>query len=419
MGAATLSRVRTEMLRGRRWRGWAVVGVALGYAFLSWLPVGYLSYGDTVPHGLGRRLWWPFWNPTATVLLTAGAFLVAWGLHRLGSRRWLTALAVAGSVACLLAAYVFYRGSAGHYAAATDRATALQYGAEELLAGRNPYYRHTQLGNTISPMLGGLLLAVPFVLTHGDLYWQGLVWFVLLIGGLTWWCGARAGVVTAALLFLSPAFRFELAIQSDGWVNGAALVVTGTAVYLLAGRYRASRWWTTAYVVAAILFALAFSYRFIYAVLALPLLVLLWRHYGRRAALTAAIPAGLASAVLIFGPYLADPAVYAPFTKAGLGTSETTVPGLPLITAVACIGVTVIGTLLMRSLAGVWGTMFAVSLVFIALTGWGQHQWYQYLTYAYNGAALVFGLVALALPTNAPEGVRRDRSLLADLRRGR
>ena len=52
-----------------------------------------------------------------------------------------------------------------------------------------------------------------------------------------------------------------------------------------------------------------------------------------------------------------------------MGTTEFTVPGLPIITAVACVLVTVAGTFLMRSMAGVWGTMFAVSLVFITLTG--------------------------------------------------
>ena len=45
-----------------------------------------------------------------------------------------------------------------------------------------------------------------------------------------------------------------------------------------------------------------------------------------------------------------------------------------------------------------------------------QHDWYQYLTWAYNGAALVFALFALCLPLRPPPGVATDRTLLEDLR---
>lgn len=398
--------------RERRWRPWEVLTVALAYAYLSWLPVGFM----TQRAGSMGRMGWPFVNLPTTIAVSLVAFAVAWGVMAVPARRWATPVHLLGMALSVLFAYWVYRQYVDHYAPVTDRATALQYGAEELLAGRNPYYRHTQLDNTISPMVGGLLLAVPFVLTSGDMYWQGLVWLVLTIAFLSWLCGTRAGLVTGALLVLSPAFRLELSIQSDGWLNGAALAVTGTAVYLLAARYRRSTWWTAAYVAAALVFAMAFSYRFIYAVLALPLGALVWRHYGRRALLTAAIPAGVASVLLIFVPYLADPAVYAPFTKAGLGSRPGMIANLPLLTGLACAAVAVVGTLLLRTLAGVWGTMFVASVVFITLTGWGQHDWYQYLTWAYNGAALVFALFALCLPLRPPPGVATDRTLLEDLR---
>lgn len=403
--------------RTRRWRPWEVVLVALAYAFLSWLPVGYRGRGGDIPAAMGA-MGWPFWTIPGSILLSLAAFVAGWFLMGLPQRRWAVPLYVVGMALCLYATLLVYNHYGPHFAPLSDRATALQYGFEELRAGHNPYYRHTQLDNTISPMLGGIILAGPFVLAHGDLWWQGMIWLGIVMAFLSWLCGARTGLVAGALLVFSPAIRFEVSIQSDGWINGAALAVSGTLLYLLAGRYRRSRWWTAAYVAAALFFALAFSYRFIYAVIALPLGVLLWRHYGLRAMLTAAVPAGVASAVLIFGPYLADPTVYAPFTKASLGTSETTVPGLPLITAIACVAITLVGTLLMRSLAGVWGTMFAVSLVFVVLTGWGQHAWYQYLTYAYNGAALIFVLFALSLPLRPPPDAATDRSLLADLRSG-
>ncbi|MEP7160344.1 MAG: hypothetical protein ABI746_04515 [Dermatophilaceae bacterium] len=51
-----------------------------------------------------------------------------------------------------------------------------------------------------------------------------------------------------------------------------------------------------------------------------------------------------------------------------------------------------------------------MSMTFIVLTGWGQREWYQYLTWAYNRATIVFGLFALVLPVTRPPGVR-ERSV--------
>ncbi|MBW3084681.1 hypothetical protein KEM60_00870 [Austwickia sp. TVS 96-490-7B] len=406
----------------RLWKAWYVLPIAVAYGLLSWIPIGYLTRKSQNPRGMGK-LSVPFWGVELSVLCGVVGFLVVWlalmspWAQRLERRhpRVVTAACLVGMVVVLLLAYDVYRTYVAHYAPVTDRATALQYGWEELAAGRNPYYRHTQLDNTISPMVGGLVLAGPFVLTHGDMYWQGMVWLVITLAFVTWLCGPRAGVVVGSLMIFSPTVRLEVAIQSDGWINGAALVIFTTGLYLLAGRYRRSTWWTAAYLLMAVLFALAFSYRFIYAVIALPLAVLLWRHHGLRAMLTAAIPAAVLSGLLIFVPYLLDPDVYAPFQKADLGTTANTVPHLPLITGVACVIATVVGTLVMRTMSGLWGTMFAVSMVFITLTGWGQHEWYQYLTYAYSGAAFLFVLMAMVLPLRLPAEVSEKRSLATEM----
>lgn len=398
-GAATASLDELDS-GGRRWTAAQVVPAAAAYAVLSWLAAAFRYHGGDA-RALGWMAW-PMWNLPRAFIVSAVAFGLVWlVLYRRGRQSMsppAALLCLATMVAATVLAYLVYRHYVGHLAPVADRATALQYGFEELMAGRNPYYRHTQLGNTISPMLGGIILAGPFVLANGTLYWQGMVWLVLGMAFLTVVAGWRAGAAFGALLTLSPTLRVELPMQSDGWVNGVALAVIGTGLYLLAARHRRSGAWTAAYVGMSLLFALAFSYRFIYAVLALPLVVLLWRHFGRRTMLTAAIPAAIASALLTFMPYLADPSVYAPFAKASLGTTSHTVADLPLITAIACVLTTVAGTLVMRTIAGVWGTMAAVGMVFVTLTGWGQHDWFQYLTYAYNGALVAFLLFALLLP---------------------
>lgn len=365
---------------------------------------------------------WPFWSVQHAVGVSllvfglVGVFLIGRAARRprprgspplpLARNTRVDVVCILGMIAVLALAYLMYARYVDHYAPLTDRATALQYGFEELLGGRNPYFRHTQLDNTISPMLGGILLAGPFVLISGTMYWQGLVWLALTMVFLAVLCGPRFGFAAGAVLLASPAIRLELSVQSDGWLNGAALAIFGTALYLLAGRIQRSRLWLTAAVAMSVVFALAVSYRFIYVVVALPLGVLIWRHFGVRALVVTALPAAVVSLGLILGPYLADPSVYAPFEKVSLGATVKTIPHLPALTAGACVLVAAVGAWRVRTIAGVWATMFAMSMTFIVLTGWGQREWYQYLTWAYNGATIVFGLFALVLPVTPPPGVR-------------
>ncbi|WP_143114763.1 hypothetical protein [Austwickia chelonae] len=400
-----------------RWHPIKIVPLSLVYALLSWLPIGYLSRGGGDSWNLGP-MGNPFWSPGITVVLSVIAFSIALILFNVKRENiWIDLLSILGIIVVMASAYYIYRAYVSHYAPVTDRATALQYGWEELVAGKNPYYRHTQLDNTISPMLGGIILAGPFATLHGDLYWQGLTWLLMTMIFLAVLCGPRAGFISGALLIFSPAMRLEISIQSDGWLNGAALAISGTCVYLLARKSHLSRWWMSAYIAMSLLFALAFSYRFIYAVVALPLIALLWRHFGAKTMMFGAIPAGTLSALLIFTPYFLDPSVYAPFEKASLGTSSTSVPHLPLITAVTCLVITVVGTFLLRTIAGVWGIMGFMSVAFVLLTGWGQHSWYQYLTWAYNGATLVFILFALMLPRIHPTGTASSENFLETLLR--
>lgn len=423
-------------LRSSIWPARQLLPVAAAYALLSWLPVAYLSTMRGEASKLGSTGWlgWPFVSIPVTVLLTAVLFALAWwAMNAMQPRRFSHAGArnadlpgrvevarrvdiarrvdVARRVdsacavcllAVLLVAYVVYIKYVEYYAPVTDRATALQYGFEEVLAGRNPYYRHTQLDNTISPMLGGILLAGPFVLASGTMYWQGMVWLLVTLSFLAWWRGPRMALVAGMLLLASPAMRLELALQSDGWVNGAALAIIGTTLHGLAGRSGRSRAWLAATLAVSVLFGMALAYRFIYLVVALPLGVLIWRRFGGRALLVAAAPAAVVSVALILGPYLADPSVYAPFQKASLGTHDHSLPHLPLITAVACSVVAAIGAASTRTIAGVWGTMCAVSVVFVVATGWGQGAWYQYLTWAFNGAALIFAFFAVGRPIANP-----------------
>ncbi len=389
--------------RSSAWSIRYVVPVAAAYALLSWLPVGYLAStrGAADPLDVGRGLALPFSSVLASALVSAVLFMLAWwvmGRAWPGRSRWGRRVDIVCAVCLpliLVTAYLLYVRYVGYYAPVSDRATALQYGFEEFLAGRNPYSRHTQLDNTISPMLGGIIMAGPFVLAWGTMYWQGLTWLAATLAFLAWWRGPRLAFVAGVLLLVSPTMRLELAIQSDGWVNGAALAIVGTTLYALAGRHDRSHAWLAATLTVSALFGFALAYRFIYLVVVFPLGALIWRRFGARALLVTAVPAAIVSLVLILGPYFADPSVYAPFEKASLGTNDHSLPHLPLITAVACSLVAVGGAGIARTIAGVWGTMFAVSVVFIVLTGWGQGAWYQYLTWAFNGATLIFAFFAI------------------------
>lgn len=314
--------------------------------------------------------------------------------------RWACALGCIGSLAA--AAYI-YLAWVDHYAPVTDRATALQIGWDLLRAGENPYTGQTQLGNPIAPMLGGIILAGAFITATGSLYWYGITALIVLIVVLARVAGVRASFAVGALLVFSPMIRLELYSQSDSWINVLWLALAGAFAHWSICRRTLRASTVVAIIVAGLVFGLAAAYRYIYSPMVIPLLALMLRDAGWRRTAIFAIPAGVVSIALSLGPWIADPAIYAPFIKADHADSAS-IPHFRFFLMIAMLLVYVVGALLVRSVAGVFVVSAAGTVIMVLMLIWAGDGWVSYEAVAYDGAALVLTLLAASWPAAQTPG---------------
>lgn len=414
-------RVRGESSEVHAWSAVECALLVLVFAVTSWFPVDYVLDGGGPE--VGSRAWpvtsWPLALVTAVVSVVA--------VDRLLLRRrppvWVCALTVAAS--WCLAAGVYLRW-VPRYRLVTDRATALEIGWRALASGQDPYSFHTQLGNPIAPLPGGLVLAGPTMTVFGDLRWYGLIWAAVLLAACWWGAGARAAAAVAVLGAVSPMLRLELYSQSDAWINAGALVLFGSLGWWAAGRVGVSlgrvgaltgvstpgggaddaprprgreRGWAMVAALAGALFGLALAYRVILAPVALPLAVAMWRRVGTRAVVPFLAPAALVAVVATATPVLVNPSAVGPWAMAAHHAESPRTPYLGMMLATAMLLVTALGAWRARSLRTVWATMAASLATMVALVWWGQAKGYpSYETVAYDGALLVFTLAAAVTP---------------------
>ncbi len=156
----------------------------------AWLPLALLTLVLAGP-SLGKLQKYLGAPAMVGYLLALGPVLW-WLLHRAWpafatrcaqSRRTLLFCVLAG-VALLTTAFavVYPIADSGVVAGGSDRDEALDIAVEELLNGRYPYHRRTEVsgphalgGTRISPLPGSFLLATPFVLFGASTIWFELV----------------------------------------------------------------------------------------------------------------------------------------------------------------------------------------------------------------------------------------------------
>jgi hypothetical protein len=140
-----------------------------------------------------------------------------------------------------------------------DGNEALNIGARELLQGRYPYYRHTQLGNPIAPLPGAIFLAMPFVALSDSAY-QNLFWLVLF----AIFCRALFGnfrvslLILATILLLSPSVIQGLILGGDRTANTLYVLLLSSLLVYLSTRDKRNDLLAAA---AALLFGIALSSR--------------------------------------------------------------------------------------------------------------------------------------------------------------
>ena len=177
------------------------------------------------------------------------------------------------------------------------------------MSGRSPYAAETNLGTPISPMLGGILLAAPFVVIGGNVYWMGMTWLSAATLFMTLRSGAQASLAFLALMIASPLVRIELVNQSDLVVNGLALLLFGSLSLWLARRARVNAIWGSLFAASAAGFAFAVAYRIPFGLVAIPLVAYLWRLAGSTMTLLWVAILGSTVAGLTAIPWIMDPQV--------------------------------------------------------------------------------------------------------------
>lgn len=375
----------------RRW-GWRDAVAA--FALLVVVNIG-------VPTYVAGPLTWP--GARLTLPALALAVVVCW-VACMSHRRlpaWAAWAALALVVGVGIGWYIHFEPVWGPR---SDNADALLQGVRQLLAGRDPYLAKTFLGGTLSPMLGGFLLALPIVVVFGGLYLQQIIWLLGSAAAMVKAVGPHAALMAAALFVASPWTRMALPNQSDNWITAAGVALFGSLGYHYADPKRPARagFWLT-----SILFGVALVYRFIFWLAVIPLIVLFVRRYGWRRMWLWMTPAGIVTVALIVLPWFWDRQAYldGPIAMALVKASRSSVPYASAIVAVVTFVVLIVASTRVRSLAGAWGALtlaLAAMVIVVALTKLPDEGWRSIATYdtiAFNGGFLVLGLVSLALPT--------------------
>lgn len=384
--------------------GWTEPTLAVVLGFLASVGAIYkVAYYDSSVAG---GVVWPTDGFSLAVLLLAVVLLLREFVMRDTSPvvpTWAAVLIGALLLAALVVVYVHYMP---RWLGTADSADALDVGLTELLAGRDPYLAETFLGNRVSPMLGGLILAWPFYASFDSAGVQTLGWLVVGAAFLFRVAGPRGLVALLALALASPIIRLNLVTQFDHLVIAIVLSVAGSLGYF-AVRARSRPRVTVVLVASAVGFGIALADRFIYAVTLIPLAIVMVRTGETRRAWGWIVVAGAVAAALVALPFLRDRDAYlsGPFSlgvqKAGGGDSPTATVVIVLITLLVLVAV----SWRVRTLAGAWlgsgvvlGTLMMANIASIAVEQGWSGAFTKYVAVDYNGAWLLLCLVGLVLP---------------------
>ncbi len=251
---------------------------------------------------------------------------------RVVPERWAWGLALGTGIALLLLFFVLYPlADSGIVGGGSDRDDALNLGAREIVQGRCPYHVTTYLGNPLSPLPGGMLLALPFVMlgnsAYQNFFWLG-VFFLLaqrLLRDVR-----QALLLLWSLLVFSPVLLQQIVTGGDLPAQSIAVL---TFLWLL---LRAPRRWKP---VAALLLGLGGAWRAHVLFLAPLVFAFLRQQVGGRAALgLVGIAGGVAAGVTL--PFaLHAPHGFAPFFMQNkLARFEAIVPHADLFVSLATMG---------------------------------------------------------------------------------
>ncbi len=178
-----------------------------------------------------------------------------------------------------------------------------------LAHGHYPYSELTYLGNRIHHLPGALLLSAPFV-AFGSSAYQSLFWVVVYLLVLSKLLGPQRGLMLFVLQFVgSPVLMHQIVTGSDGVMSGASVFV---ALWLFAKAWTPDHADGIARWGSLLLLALAISNRLNFVLIAIPVLMLVYRNKGFRQTAVAAVVLGALLALINLPFYFINPPEFAP-----------------------------------------------------------------------------------------------------------
>ncbi|RYC11536.1 hypothetical protein [Nocardioides zhouii] len=375
-------------------RVWSLRDVAIAWALVvgSGVPTILFSPYDVDQPG----------SIPAYVLLCVVTVAIMWTTCMTDGRYRLPEWAAVSVLVSAVMALATWYGVWGPIIGATsDSLDALAVGVDQLMKGANPWGALTFLDNIPSPMLGGFILAVPFVVVPSALFLQPLVWLAAFVAFLVRTGGVHVAAVVSVLFFLSPWTRLAFPAGNDHWSVALVVVLTGTWGYwVLRDDLGGWHWW-----LSSLAFGVALSNRFTVWIAVIPLLALWWRSFDQRG-IRWFVPAGVTTLVLVVGPVFVNPTAYldGPIAVSVGKAEDGAVAHAAVLVAASTLLVTALLSWRVRDLAGAWlavagglATLTGVAIMTkIPVEGWSAIGTYEGT--AYNGAWFVFGLIGLAVP---------------------
>lgn len=270
----------------------------------------------------------------------AGLFLIdkfamPWLRTNLSTRSaiFLTIATIVGLIAITFTVYPI--ANSGRFGGGSDADDALLIAAGELIKGNYPYLLKTYLGNTISPMPGTVLLAVPFVVL-GLLPLQNIVWLAILFFVYKYY--QRSSTTALGLLWvmlvLSPTLMQSLVTGADYASNTIYLLVSMWVLVRGTGQQETDRIsfdWPR--VLAAIFLGIGLSSRSTFALIMPVFISALVQNLGWKRSFQYLFVAGLVSLAVTLPFWIASPGEFAPLAVQGgkLRSLEETLPYATLL----------------------------------------------------------------------------------------
>lgn len=191
----------------------------------------------------------------------------------------------------------------------SDADEALDILGDSLVHHFNPYLFRTSLGNTLSPMMGAGVLAVPFRLCFGHGAYQNPAWVIVGAGAAWRMLGARVALAITIFSFSSLGFVIDYALGGDYFVSGIFLAIASL------GFFRALESGVWKRYLAAVGFGMAVTDR----LSTLPVLLIFVAvvvGVGRFGAVLGPLMVSIVTSLALWVPWwAADPAAYAPLQR--------------------------------------------------------------------------------------------------------